>query len=75
MEEGRRELRGAADYRVSFCTGGVEPGASPQESAASYSTSTEKDFFASDEMEGDTASLSSETEVIDYLKSGQSWQS
>ena len=50
--------------------GGVEPGASHQESAASYSTSAEKDFFAFDEMEGDTASLNSETEVIDYFKSG-----
>ena len=70
-EEGRREAaRALLTTECRSAPGGVEPGASHQESAASYSTSAEKDFFAFDEMEGDTAALNSETEVIDYFKSG-----
>ncbi|KAI4824667.1 hypothetical protein KUCAC02_013165 [Chaenocephalus aceratus] len=70
-EEGRREAaRALLTTECRSAPGGVEPGASHQEYAASYSTSAEKDFFAFDEMEGDTASLNSETEVIDYFKSG-----
>ncbi|KAK1888644.1 putative AC9 transposase [Dissostichus eleginoides] len=68
-EERREAARALLTTKCRSAPGGVEPGASHQESAASYSTSSEKDFFAFDEMEGDPASLNSETEVIDYFKS------
>ncbi|KAK1889200.1 Cytochrome bc1 complex cytochrome c subunit [Dissostichus eleginoides] len=56
-EERREAARALLTTKCRSAPGGVEPGAAHQESAASYSTSAEKDFFAFDEMDGGRSSF------------------